>query len=171
MKYRVVGVTVCVVLASLFQLLHAISARVCVSERLNIWEFCTSCCWYLCLFSLPYCRLIIFTGIFSCFTLDPCLVVHIREYAFANALHVCECVWWTLFFGVASMKKFQYQMNLRPYERRTKIMVWMCVPVSLHTSTHTYANKYIHTNIILIYLNDCTFVIKYPIEQQKRQIE
>lgn len=30
-------------------------------------------------------------------------------------------------------------------------MVWMCVPVSLHTSTHTYANKYIHTNNINLF--------------------
>lgn len=140
---RVVGVTVCVVLVSLFQLL--------LCERVNIWEFCTSCCWYVCLFSLPYCRLIIFTGIFSCFTLDPCLVEHIHGYAFAQTrvharVYVClmnvfssVLLLWRIF-----NIKWIYD-RLGPYEKQTKVVIWMCVPVSLHASTHTRASKYIHT--------------------------
>lgn len=158
---RVVGVTVCVVLVSLFQLLplHAIGARVRASERVNIWEFCTSCCWYVCLFSLPYCRLIIFTGIFSCFTLDPCLVVCTHTWIRVRSRFVR--VWvsvfderflvlllWKIFNIKWIYKNFQAVWPVCPYEKQTKIMIWMCVPVSLHDYTqapiHTQTNTFIH---------------------------
>lgn len=141
-------------------------ACVWVSERVNIWEFCTSCCWYVCLFSLPYCRLIIFTGIFSCFTLDPCLVLYttcIHDYAAAHAslcMRVSLCVFDERFY-------FSWEIfNIKWIYDRTRSKLkswheWMCVCRFRYTQALIHAQ----THTLGVYLNDCTFVVSKPSSQ------
>lgn len=186
---RVASVTVCVVFASLFQLLllrlHAVSGRVWASERaseyMGILYFLLLICVFVQFALLQINHFYRHFQLFHSRPMSRSLYTHTVNARSLVCLRVCLI---NVFFGVAYMKIFQYQMNLRPYgpySARVSVCVHMrskwklqyeCVCRFLYTQAPIHTIKCTHTfTSIWTFLNDCTFIMKDPTKQQKRQIE